>query len=408
MVRLVSYTKMWDAEIKRFLFYSRKKMPIVIEFDLFDDRTKGTRGSPKRKYDDEKKTLDTDVKDEGKMEGKTPTPTPAPYPVTPVTLQSFQCIEVQPIVPISFNPFVTIVPTLELLNVEKPSFSASFLAAVNAHPLDCTVTCTKHVYSVQWDEENRDFTKDAISVTTLRDKYFKPFVQNDVVARMSKHPDGTHTGKYEGMTSAQVLECWHKACKLGKRVHLIIECFLNGMDIQPYMKYKVITQFAHWYRSYIIPNKLKPFRTEMKIRSSAMFKITGAIDSLWIKENHPLPEECNGVLELEMIDWKVKEILDDFVWDNERGFGPCVVVPASKVNQDSLQQLIYKKMLETFYFNFPYNGHVYKRVHVVKLSLLQLHDRLSCARLIPIELTYQPVVEKLFDERCEFLRCKED
>jgi len=210
-------------------------------------------------------------------------------------------------------------------------------------------------------------------------------------------------GEYEGLTSEQVILSWKKACKLGKRVHLVIECFLNGMDLTPYMHYNVTAQFARWYRGYIIPNRLQPFRTEMKIRSSAMFKITGAIDSLWIKENHPPPDECGGTLELEMIDWKVKKTLDDFAWKNECGFGPCSVVPDSKLNHDRLQQLIYKFMMETFYYDFPYNGFMYKRVRIVKLSLLQLHDRISEARMIPIPLTMEPVVGKLFDERYDEL-----
>jgi len=280
------------------------------------------------------------------------------------------------------------------------TFQANFLAAKHPHPLDQTLSCRKHVYTVRWYVGQQDsMPGDGISVTKLLEHYFEPFVREDVLARMGHDAQGFHTNPlYCHMNNDQVSARWDQTCKNGKRAHRIIECFLNGMDITPYKQFYVIRQFLNWFESETKRRKIKIFRTEMKIRSDVKLKVTGAIDSLWIDEDHPPPDQCDSTLFLIIIDFKVQEKIEKWAFKSKKGLECCDDVPDCRLNKHSLQQCAYKVLKEDYYGDYPYNGYVYKRVVIRELYLLQLHDSLLEAELIPV-VNFVPKIRAIFEYR---------
>lgn len=302
-------------------------------------------------------------------------------------------------------------PTLEAKFITKPDFDPNLLAAKNAHPLDCTITITHdHKYFVKWYLTKPDFTEESISVSALIDDHFPKFVGSTQVQKMAKDDKGLHVGKYKGKTSAELLHKWETDGELarntGTMVHFIIECFLNGMDIDPFRKFKVIGQFLRWYQKDIVGNNLIPFRTELKVRSDAALKLTGTIDALFIQKNHPPPEDCGDVLELVMIDWKFTEKIDECSRFNKTGYGVCAHLDDCKKNRYGIQQHAYKYLLERFYSPFPYGGNIYKSVRIVSMALLILHDSLEEAVVFPIS-GLATTIDALVNERLTVLASKE-
>jgi hypothetical protein len=352
----------------------QKKMPISITFDLFQEQPHAKRW---KVYEKDQKVTESKTADSKEQKSD------LVFLVDPsVQLQAAE-------------------------HIVKPSFEPLLLAAQHPHPLDVTIRCDKHIYSVRWFlTPNCEFTQNSISVTKLIEDQFKKFEPEQVVQDMRHNERGKHIGKYAGMTDEQVLAKWKQACKSGKRVHRIIECFLNGMDIQPYTHFYAVQQFLRWYHRYMTEHNLKPFRTEMKIRSKADLLLTGTIDALFIRKDHPPPEQCESILDLEMIDWKFQEVLEAHSWGGKTGFAECSSVYDCRLNRHSLQQCAYQKMKQEGYRDYPYQGHIYHRVRIQKMSLLQLHDKLPEAVMHTV-VPFQHVIQRMFDNRIAALEEKQ-
>src|SRR5690606_34582935 len=103
----------------------------------------------------------------------------------------------------------------------------------------------------------------------------------------------------------EICQLWDRnrdlAAETGTKVHRIIECYLNGMDIKPYRKFRVITHFLQKYKTEILDQGWIPFRTEWSMRSSIEYLITGQADALFVHKNQSPKDE---ILKLRMIDWK--------------------------------------------------------------------------------------------------------
>ncbi len=292
---------------------------------------------------------------------------------------------------------------LEAKYIDKPEFEPLLLSCRNAHPLDQTIRMVQetHKYFVKWNLTKQEFTSESISVSGLVEQHFPQFVPTTQVQLMKKDEKGKHVGKYAGLTSEEVIALWEESNKVprdtGTAVHLIIECFLNGMNIAPYRKFKVIDQFLRWYQTNIVNKNLIPFRTEMMLRSDSNLKLTGTIDALFIDKTHPLPHETGGVLELIMVDWKVTPAIDEKSKFGKSGYGVCMHMEDCKKWKYAIQQHAYKYLLETFYTPFPYNGHLYEKVHIKSMYLAVFHDSLNDAFNFPIpEIgnTIQDLVEE--------------
>jgi hypothetical protein len=300
-------------------------------------------------------------------------------------------------------------------NIPKLLFEANWLACQHAHPWDITVQCQKHVYSVRWFMDQSDYAKDAVSVTTFISQQFGEFKKEQVLDSMPQTSEGLYKGYYQNKNREAVSRSWDQARKNGKRAHRLFECYLNGMNADAYRHIRVFQQFLDWKRYFEEECGMRIFRTEMRIRSSVEEKITGAIDSLWVYADHPPPEKYNSTLYLIMVDYKVKrkkgtEVYTDPVTNKPKtGFKgtPCENIEDSSFAKDSMQQVGYAHMLETWYKNFPYRGHVYQHVRIVEMILLRLHDELPGAEPKTVDRArWMPVIVQLFEYRRQQLLCK--
>ncbi len=273
---------------------------------------------------------------------------------------------------------------------EYPTFPAIHqLASLHPHALDSTIRFREdtHKYFVVWFLEKGQFTStNTVSVSGFVHDYFPHFDADEVIAKMMKGRRWNSANKYWGMSPGEIKQLWASkgevASSQGSKFHYLIECFYNGMDLAPYRHFRVIRQFLRWHSS-AVAGKLRPFRTEMRLRSGADLRLTGTIDMLYVEPDHPPPEETGGVLRLHMKDWKIsREIRRENPYG--RGFGPCAGMPDCNFSHYTLQLNSYQTMLETHYTNFRYRGCVYPVVRVLSRELVVFHDERTEAEVVPV------------------------
>jgi hypothetical protein len=293
--------------------------------------------------------------------------------------------------------------------IQKPNFEPLLLAACNSHPLDNTIRMTEedHKYYVRWELHKPDISVDSISVSKLIDDHFPKFMGLAVAQNMTKDKNGHHIGKYQGLnlTDEQLVKKWEDSNKVprdtGTMVHFIIECFLNGMDINPFMQFKVIRHFLAWYKKDILDQGWIPFRTEFRMRSDAELRLTGTTDAMFVSKS----QKPGDVLKIKMVDWKFTEGVTK--WFGKFGYGPCLSMKDRKYEHYGVQQWCYKRIFEDNYAPYDYNGTTYQKVELVKMDLLLLHDTFDEAHPVSMDNptdNFKNVVNELFAERRMMLR----
>lgn len=287
--------------------------------------------------------------------------------------------------PSSLQPVVAVFPlqsrpdSLLVSDLPKPEFEGChFLEAKYPHPLDSTIRFEDqgHVYWVKWTHSSTEFSKErAISVSKLVEEYLEHFVREKALANMKKDAHQRHLKpRYLGMDDSQVCQSWDTACEHGKLVHYVLECRLNGLDWHAYLHFRVVQHFIQFWKEWVEKNGLQPFRTEWKMRSKPCMRLTGTLDALFVAINHPPPEECDGILCVWMIDYKFTPLIRTTGFQRAKGI--CQLMPDCNGTKYCLQQVNYAALLENVYTHMQYNGHVYSKMKVVYMGLLQLHDSL--------------------------------
>ena len=274
--------------------------------------------------------------------------------------------------------------------IQLPKFYPIALSRKHAHPLDDSIRFVEntHTYSVRWENTDEYRSADILSVSGVVKGYFNEFDSESISNNIVKNRKHTKPGtKYYGMTANDIMVSWAKkgkiAAETGTKVHFIIECFYNGMIVEPYKKFKVIKQFMAWHEKNVV-GKLIPFRSELRLRTDHRSKITGTADMLFVSHKQPIPDECESTLFLYMRDWKCS---NGIKWENrwQQGKGPCEGMADCNGNKYTLQQNLYKDMLEhPRYGGFKYNGHMYKRTKVICMQLIVVHDTYSDAEVIQV------------------------
>ena len=283
-----------------------------------------------------------------------------------------------------------------------------FLAAKNPHILDTTIKFVEstHTYYVKWYhhlmKSEFDCT-DTISVSGLVHNYFEDFDADKIIGKM-KNGKKFATSVYAGMSADEIKDLWEKnrvkASTEGTTMHMLLELFFTAsLDISKYQHFKCVKQFVSWKDDVFVG--FVPFRTEMRLRTWNDMRVTGTADLIAVKENHPEPTKCGHVLSLYIFDWKTsKKITKYNPWQS--GKGCCESLPDTNFSHYSLQQNCYTYMLEYFYTNFRYNGHIYKTVKVVAMELAIFHDtRQGYERVVIPRLDH--IVCDMFKERKEML-----
>jgi len=282
-----------------------------------------------------------------------------------------------------------------------PEFDPMFLSAKNPHPLDMTIKFVEetHVYYVKFHTGNFS-CEHVLSTSGFVGNYFSHFNADLIVSKMGQR---TRNTKYKGMTNDQIKAAWQKngeqASAIGTNFHFLLESYYNGMDLTPYDDYGVVQQFRRWHEKHVVPQKLVPFRSEQRMRTDLKTRLTGTADMLFALA---VQDPASGVLKLVMRDWKFsKEI--KFSSPFPGTYGCCSHLDNCNFNKYLLQQNVYKYMLERFYTNWKYQGHVYERVEVVDMALAVFHDSQDDFQHINLT-SIQPLIEEMFLDREQQLK----
>lgn len=150
----------------------------------------------------------------------------------------------------------------------------------------------------------------------------------------------------------------------GTAVHYLVELYLN--DEMPESapddenKTQEFQQFLEWKQTH--PTWI-PYRTEWSIFHED-HGIAGQIDSVWLDQETGL---------YHMVDWKIVETLSQKHDYGEKGFPPFQDLPNTNLYHYTIQQNLYKYILETKY-DFP----------ISSMRLLQLHPTIDRAVEYPL------------------------
>jgi hypothetical protein len=294
-----------------------------------------------------------------------------------------------------------------------------FLKSVNSQPNDGRIIFVDegHKYFVAWFEGTNlapeDYVSASISVSSFVHDWFPAFEAKKVIRKMKESPRWRYNTKYHGMSEQEILDSWEANGQLcssqGSKFHYLLECFYNGMT-EPlrsgeYSRFKVVRMFLAWHDRVIVPGGLEAYRTEMQLMSEEHLRLTGTIDILFIRKDHPPPEETDGTLYLYMKDWKFsKKISTTNRFEKGLAGGPVEDLPSCNGYMYYLQLNSYRYLIENtkVYSLWRYNGRVYKRVKIVSMELVVFHDNQETVQTYPVPDLSSYVV-KLAEKRREFL-----
>lgn len=298
--------------------------------------------------------------------------------------------------------------------MDDSSFAINFLSALHPHPLDETIKFVEdtHKYYVRWHETPKfDDGSDTLSVSGVIKKYSNEFDAQKIAQKIVNGGKHDKPGsKYHGMSVSEIVESWaangKKASETGTKVHLLFELFLNGLvDLRKdFYHFKVVRQFLAWYDG-ITADGLIPYRTELRMRTDVKTQITGTADGIFVRADHPAPEDCDNTLTLTIFDWKnSKEIKTHNRWQSMKGlmsdFDDC------NLNKYSIQQNFYAYMMEhQRYGGFMFKGRKYKKTKIDSASLVVVHDNREEAGIYKIGNMRQQIAE-MMTEREEELKKK--
>jgi hypothetical protein len=193
-----------------------------------------------------------------------------------------------------------------------PDYEPESLGKATPHYLDETINFVEstHTYSVMYDFPDGPFvTEGIISTSGLIHNLFPVFNPMEVIVKMRRSPKFA-TGPYQGMTDEAIKAQWTnnglKASGRGTKLHLLLECHQNGFDLfhSEYRDIPEVQDYSRWHAENMVKENLVPFRTELRLTTGADLLLTGTADLICVKDNHPPPEDCDGVLTLHVIDWK--------------------------------------------------------------------------------------------------------
>ncbi len=308
-----------------------------------------------------------------------------------------QCESKKQAIPMSLHKDVTL---LELSFMKWPTILPTTLQQQNPHLRDDIVwleeTNDLHLYHVKYDGVNFE-TVNNLSTSSVAEHYSARYDKFDAMSKMLAGKQwGPNHKKYGKAFSndkealaqnlLKLLKEWKQnninAIQLGKFVHFLIECHCNGkLDLLThpvYARFAHIRQYLKWRYIHFDP-LFKEYRTEFPFASDATYRRVGTCDLLAVRKDHPLPNQCGSTLTLSMFDWKNALL-------NEKGFktremtkpekmkGPCKKLDECNVSHYTIQQNDYEYLATTYYQDWLYNGHVYKKVRFEQKQLIGLHE----------------------------------
>lgn len=216
---------------------------------------------------------------------------------------------------------------------------------------------------IKFEEDQHRYSKDLIdftSATTIISKFFPKFDPDKVIADMKKSPYWKNN-KYYGMKDEDIKRLWqatgNNASNMGTKLHEDIEKYYNGIKVSNTSpEWEYFLNFANDYK------RFTPYRTEWVIFDEVN-KIAGTIDMLFKFED-----------EFIMVDWKRSAKLEVKGKIYDYCSYPLEHLPSSNFYKYSLQQNLYKYILEKYY-----------GIKIKNMFLLQLHPLKNQYELIECE-----------------------
>lgn len=261
------------------------------------------------------------------------------------------------------------------------------------HPRDSRIRFREedHVYHVQY-MGRKDWLQGE-STSAMYKSYFGKFDADAVIQKMMNSKNWS-SSFYFGMNPQQIKDYWNKNRDLGTDLHLCIENYYNRL---PQDAKTLNTPSYEQFKQFSEVHELEPFRTEMILWTDVYHKVCGTIDMLFLSKNwKSVDKDGNNVLHLTMFDWKRSKQIRK--WNRSRGIGICSDLMDTNLSHYSLQQNIYKYILERWYAPWTVKGVTFQKVVVDSMSLLVMHPTKKQAEKIVIE-DLQEVVDRMFDEK---------
>jgi hypothetical protein len=296
--------------------------------------------------------------------------------------------------------------SLEQLIEEEWLPEATFLKAKNPHPKDGNIKMYEinHIYEVKYRDT---VTSDNIAISTLAHKYFPPF---DAEKRMKEIRNDWNRYKqyYNNLSDEEIKKSWEenreRCSRQGTFFHRLFENACNGYDlsISKFNHLLPVKQYLKWRREFF-DSRFEEFRTELRMYSQEDLRIVGTADLIAVRKNHPPPTQTKGVLYLSIFDWKNSKKLE--MKSKEKGFGPCKHLDSCNFIKYSIQQNLYKYLLEHYYSSWIYNDKSYTSVKVECMKLIIVHDNHvdQQAHMVDVpEMT--PLIEELIQLRRQELQ----
>lgn len=280
----------------------------------------------------------------------------------------------------------------------KPDFTPCLLEHTNAHKNDSCITFQEHdhKYFVCYENDGLKFVNDnIISVSKLVHQFFIPFDADTVIRKMRASRNWSSTNNcYKGMTDGEIKKLWERnrdeSAATGTAFHFVCECYMNGWQgiyDGSYFNRQEVKQFIKFQDVFMKKKKkLIPFRTEFKMFCPKDIALCGTIDLLAISIDHPTPEETGGQLRLTMVDWKNSKKIkrtNNFA----TGIGPCQNLMDCNLIHYTLQQGLYKYILETYYSEWEYQNQKFTSISIEEMFLCACHENYGNEPEI-IELKY--------------------
>ena len=262
--------------------------------------------------------------------------------------------------------------------MEPPAKRPRKLEGKNRHIKDDRIRffTEGHRYEVDFKNDGSFSSDDILSVTTILKLFFPEFNKDAVIAKMmaNKNFEKNHKDLI-GLTPDQIKDKWSSAGtesqQMGSRLHEEIECVLNE-EKELVCTTPELVQFKEFTEA-VQKSKAEPYRTEMYVFTDDDTRIAGSIDCVYVDTEKTLGFNPGNYLFVKLTDWKRVKALKKFSYDRECGTGPFCHVFATNFFEYSIQQTLYKYILENYYEKPTWNGKEYSKFIVDKMYLCQLH-----------------------------------
>ena len=291
-----------------------------------------------------------------------------------------------------------------------PEPNLRLLQRKHPHPKDRLIKFYSdgHRYEIDFKNNGSYESSNVMSVTTMVRCFFPEFDSDEVIKTMMSNKNFEKYHKdLVGLTAEQIKEKWSKngeeSRNMGTQLHAQIECILNEETplVCDTIELKQFGEFAEMAAG----NKMQPYRTEFFVFTDDETRVAGSIDCIYVDSEKTQGFNPSNSLFIKMVDWKRVKAIKKWNVQRQCGFGPCKEIMCANYFEYSIQQHMYKYILEHFYERPTWNGKEYSKFVVTQCYLCPLHPskkKLSLEECVD----YSAEVAEMFALRKDSLKRK--